>query len=356
MHLRRQPLLGIASTAIVIAVALVFIALLDWPLFRDWVSFYLMCTIPFTFVVGAFWHGRHPSTIVQLAQPWRGVALLAVALVVGLVVAGGLVITAGGRVTPPTPIITQCVIISVPISFFLAVVFDGWPFTKIPNPLIGGVVLLVVTYALAILVFETLMNFAWLPGFPADLDPNGAFDSWTVLVVIVSAMAAAFLLIHMELWPLSRSPQLTRQPLLGLIWTAASFAVAGVLVYIGLDVVGMPAPEYLTTVPVPFLFGSIVLLVVLEGPRPTGIQQPARGALSAVAAVVLGTLLAKFFVALAGAVSGELHWGAPTFDGQIWLASALLAVAFPFLSFHKDFFGMWPIAESENEHARAEIR
>lgn len=346
MHLRRQPLVGIASTAVVIVLALTFIAALDWPVFRDWVSFYLMCTIPFTFVVGAFWHGRHPRAITRLAQPWRGVALLGMALAVGLAVAGLLLMTAGRAVTPPTPMITQCVIISVPISFFLAVVFDGWPFTAISKPLIGGTALLVVAYTLAVLVFETLMNFAWLPGFPAELDPHGAFDSWTVLVVIVSAMAAAFLLMHLELWPLSRSATLTRQPLLGLIWTAASFTIAGIMVYVGLDVAGMPAPEYLTTVPVPFLFGSIVLLVILEGPRPIGIRQPGRGIVSALAAAVIGTLLAKVFAAVAEAVSGELHWGAPTFDGQIWLASALLAVTFPFLSFHKDFFGLWPIAEN----------
>jgi hypothetical protein len=55
---RRQPLLGITATALVIAVSLAFIALFDWPTFRDWVSFFLICTIPFAFVVGPFWKGE----------------------------------------------------------------------------------------------------------------------------------------------------------------------------------------------------------------------------------------------------------------------------------------------------------
>lgn len=358
MHLRRQPLLGIIATLLVIVVSLTFISLLDWATFRDWVSFYLMCAIPFTFVVGAFWHGEHPRSLARLPQPWRGLALLVFALAVALVVATALLLTVGHGVTPPTPIVTQCVIISVPISFCLAVVFGGWPFTLIRRPLLGGFALLVATYAIAILVFATCMNFAFLQGAPfytPDLDPQGAFDAWTVLVVIVTAMAAAFLLLHLELWPLRLRPALMRQPVLGLVWTGMSLLIAAVVVHVCLNVIGMTAPDYLVTVPVPFLFGSIVLLIILEGPHTGGLRQPVRGIVSAVSAAVLGIVLARLFVAASSAVSGDLPWGAPSFDGEIWLASALLAVTFPFLSFHADFFGMWPLRAQDPVHDSGDV-
>lgn len=346
MDLRRQPLLGIIATVLVIVVSLAFISVLDWPMFRDWVSYYLMCAIPFTFVVGAFWHGEHPRKLARLPQPWRGLGLLVLALGVALVVSAVLLLTVGHGVTPPTPLVTQCVIISVPISFCLAVVFGGWPFTLIRHPLLGGFALLVVTYAIAILVFATCMNFAFLQGAPfytPGLDPQGPFDAWTVLVLIVTAMAAAFLLLHLELWPVRLRPTLMRQPVLGLVWTGSSLLIAAVVVHICLNVIGIAAPDYLVTVPVPFLFGSIVLLIILEGPHTGGLRQPLRGIVSAASAAVVGVALARLFVAVSSTVSGDLPWGAPSFDGEIWLASALLAVTFPFLSFHADFFGMWPL-------------
>ena len=34
---RRQPLVGVVATALMIVVSLVVIAAMDWPMFRDWV-------------------------------------------------------------------------------------------------------------------------------------------------------------------------------------------------------------------------------------------------------------------------------------------------------------------------------
>ncbi|MEI6362484.1 MAG: hypothetical protein WCP95_10150 [Actinomycetes bacterium] len=346
MHPRRQPLLGIIAAASVIVISLVFISVLDWPTFRDWVSFYLMCTIPFAFVVGAFWHAEQPAAIGRLRQPVKGLAYLAVALAVGAVVAIVLLQTVGGGVTPPTPMVTQCVIISVPFSFWLTVMWGGWPFTLIRNRVLGGATLLVTVYVIAALVFETLFNYDFLkdtPVYVESVDPQGPFDAWTVLVFIVTCMAAAFLMLNFELWPLTRRPKLMAQPVLGIVWTASVVVIGGAVTYLGLHVAGMAAPTYLTTVPVPFLFGSIVVLITLEGSLYAGLKQPLRGLASAATAAVVGIALAKLYVGLSGLLSGEVPPGAPGFEGEIWLASALLAVTFPFLAFHADFFGKWPL-------------
>ena len=346
MSVRRQPLLGITAAVIIIVLSWSFISVLDWPFFRDWVSFYLMCTIPFAFVVAAFWHGEEPAPIGRLPQPWKGIGFLVLALVVGAVVAAALLFTVGGGVTPPTPNLAQCVIISVPFSFWLAVVWGGWPFSLIRSRFVGGIVLLISAYAIAVIVFRLLFNYEFLKGAPvyvASLDPLGPFDAWTALVYIVTCMAAAFLILHFGLWPFTTRPRLIAQPILGVVWTLSAMVISAIATYIGIHVAGMAPPTFLTTVTVPFLFGSIVVLITLEGSLYKNLPQPLRGAVSAVTAAIVGIALARVFVAVSGALSGDVPWGAPSFEGEVWLASALLAVTFPFLSYHADFFGMWPL-------------
>jgi hypothetical protein len=38
--------------------------------------------------------------------------------------------------------------------------------------------------------------------------------------------------------------------------------------------------------------------------------------------------------------------GPPTYDFEIWLASALLSVTFPLLIFYAEFFQFWPLSAS----------
>ncbi|HET6968800.1 MAG TPA: hypothetical protein VFI44_11000, partial [Ornithinibacter sp.] len=98
--------------------------------------------------------------------------------------------------------------------------------------------------------------------------------------------------------------------------------------------------------PIPFIFGSVVLLTMLQGSLFRGLTQPAKGAVSAVAAAVVGTVLALLYRLVMPLVTGDLPAGPPTFDAELWLANALLAVTFPFLAFYGDFFQLWPFAKA----------
>ena len=60
-----------------------------------------------------------------------------------------------------------------------------------------------------------------------------------------------------------------------------------------------------------------------------------------------GGILAQAYRALAPIATGALHAGPPTYDLEIWLASALLSVTFPFLIFFAEFFKFWPLAKTE---------
>ena len=56
----RQPTLGIAATAIVIAISLGYIALWDFGTFIGWVSFFALSFIPFEVMTGVLWGGSPP--------------------------------------------------------------------------------------------------------------------------------------------------------------------------------------------------------------------------------------------------------------------------------------------------------
>lgn len=350
MRITRQPLLGLVTLVAMMVLSLAFISLFPADTFGSWVAFYMMCTIPFTFVVGAFWHGKHPARLAALGQPWSGIGFLLLAAAVGAIVGTLLLFTVGGGITPPTPIVTQCVIISVPFSFWFAVMWGGWPFNKLGSPMLGGVLVIVATYAVAIVVFQ-FFDFAFLAGAPVyaeSIDPKGPFDAWTVLLLVVTSMAAAFILAHFDLWPITKRPRLMAQPMLGLVWTIKAVVIAAVAMYLGLHVAGMAPAQFLTTVPVPFLFGSIVIINVFQGSLFARIPQPAKGVVSTIAAALLGLVLARFYIAVSPAVSGQQEFGAPSFAGELWLANALLAVTFPFLAYFGDFFHLWPLQRNRS--------
>lgn len=350
----RQPWLGIAASTLIIVLSLAFIAPFSPGFFGGWLAFVLMCAIPFAIVVGAYWQGQEPAPLARLRQPLRGIAYLLVAAAVAAVVALVLWSTVGGRVGPPLPMVTMATILSVTVAFFLAIVWGGWPFSLIGNRLVSGIALLVGAYVVAIALFLVLMDFGFLRGAPvyrADLDPQGPFDAWGVIVVAVTALAFMFLTLHLDLWPLTRVPALMKQPMLGIVWTAATL-VLGVLLYqVGTRGFGMTAPGFLVSVPIPFIFGSVIMLNMLQGSVFARLAQPVKGLASAAVAAVVGVLLAQLYRLLMPLVSGDLPAGAPAFEAELWLANALLAVTFPFLAFYGDFFQLWPLAGAAQERS-----
>jgi hypothetical protein len=122
----------------------------------------------------------------------------------------------------------------------------------------------------------------------------------------------------------------------------------GALVFwVGVGVLRMDVMIFLVTVPIPYIFGTIIVLNMLQNSLTAKLTQPAKGIANAVLVAVIGTVLSQLYRALAPVVTGTLHSGPPTYDMEIWLASALLAVTFPFLIFFAEFFKFWPLANSE---------
>ena len=348
----KQPALGIVATALIIALSFGFISLFDFSTLGSWVIFVMAAIIPMEIVIGVAW-GANPSFAAARPQPMKGIVLVLVNIVAGVIVGGICHAVVGGSISPPVPILVLFGIVSVVVTFWLAIMFGGWPFNSlIKSPVGAGVAMLAACYILNYLLFRLFFDFSFMAGAPwykASIDPHGMFNGVNAQVFYVTALTFLFVLLHFDLWPFTLSPAVMKQPVLGIVWTLLSLALGALAYYIGVNTLGMDPMVFLISGPIPFIFGTIVLLNMLHNSLFAKFSQPLKGVLNCIAAAVIGVLLAKMYGALAPVVTGVLKPGPPTNDFEIWLATALLGVTFPFLIFFAEFFKMWPLAKAKPE-------
>lgn len=242
-------------------------------------------------------------------------------------------------------------IVSVVTTFWVAIIWGNWPFCAwLKSPTAAGLAMLVVGHAIAYLIFRIFFDFRFLQGAPvyvARLDPQGMFNAWSALVFYVTAIASMFLVLNFDLWPFTNSPTIMRQPLLGFVWSVTVLLIAILVYNIGVHAAGMDVVSFLVAVPVPFIFGTIIVLNMLQASPFSRFTQPAKGLMNASAAAVLGTLLSKAYGLVARRLDHTLNSGPPAYGYEIWLASALLSVTFPFLIFACAFLDLWPFKKAD---------
>ncbi len=349
----RQPYLGAVASVLVILVSFLFISIFALSAFTTWVADAMICCIPMIIVIGVTWGTKRPAFAARRPQPARGLLFLLPALAAGIFVASFHFVAVGGGVNPPVPMLSMCIVTTVVITFWLAIIWGGWPFAALAkSPIAAGLWMLAASYALNYLFFRLFFNYGFMrlsPAYVAALDPHGLFDAWSAQVFYVTALSGMFLMLNFELWPLSRRPALLRQPLLGAVWTASVLGIGAIALFIGVGLARMEAPLFMVRVPIPFIFGTIIVMNMMRNSLFARFAQPLRGLLNATAAALIGVLLARAYAALAPLVSGRMESGPPGYVSEIWLASALLAVTFPFLIVFADLFQFWPLRRDGKE-------
>jgi hypothetical protein len=349
----KQPTVAIVATLAISAIALGFISLFSFSMFTGWVAYVVDCLISMQIIVGVFWGGKYPEFATRRAQPAKGLLLMATTLLVGFVVAVVLFWTVGGGVNPPAPMLIFYMIAAVLTTFWMTIIWGGWPFTAlIKNPVAAGLTLLAGCYVVAYLIVRIFFNYGFMQGAPVyvpRLDPHGMFNAWYPLVFYVTAIAAMFFMLCFDLWPLSKFPSMMKQPVLGVVWTMCVLVLGGIAFYVGVFVLRIDVAAFMVYGPITFIFGSIVVLNMLQGSLFAKLQQPVKGICNVIAVAVIGGTLALVFGALAPVVTGKLAVGPPAYEYEIWLASALLSVTFPLLVFFAVFFELWPLKKAELE-------
>ena len=344
----KQPWLGIAATVLIIGLA--FLAILPWSYstFGGVFSDVMMCMIPVSAVIGMLWQGATPQAIAQLPQPLRGATFTALGGAVGTVVFFILSATLGGG-KGATPFLGFGIILSVVVTFMLALMWGCWPFTLIRNKLLAGLAFLATAYAVTALLTRTL-NFSFLAGAPfyEGMDPAGPIPAWDGLVGAITCLAAMFVVLHFDL-PVERFPRLLKQPVLGVLWTVAANVVGWGAYLLATRVLALAPDTFLVTVPVPFIFGSVILLTPLGASATRRFAGPVKGAVGALVAMVLGSVLARVYLLLMPLLTRDIP--ATQLDHNLWLATALLGVTFPFLAWHHDYFQLWPLRATSTDVA-----
>ena len=351
-----QPTLGLAALALILGVSFAVMAAFRVDVFNSWVAFLAMTIIPTQIICGLVWHCGQPAALAKLPQPAKGIAYLAFCAMVGAVVAIASLQIVGGGITPPTPPLVMFVIFSIVVTFWFVVVWGTWPISALPlGPVASGLVGVAFCYVLAYALFELLFDFAFLKGAPFyanAIDPHGAFNAWQPLVFGVTSVAAITFSAMFEFWPLPKFGLKPGGASWGLaaslyVLTIAAIVFSGFVMLAGMDIV-----QYMVAVPVPFIFGFFIVMSLLHKFPFAHLTQPRAGLALSVTAALVGYGMFMLYDAASSLVTGQLlPSGAPTYDLELWLASAMLAVTFPLIVVFADFLGFWPLRSTASSGA-----
>lgn len=339
----RQPMAGIIAATIVMAISLAFISLFEYQTFTGWIAYSVMSVIPTQVMIGTIWSGKQPSFVARAAQPLKSICLIVMTVLGGLVFGSIMYALLGAGMDAPNPILIQCTITAVVVTFWMCIMMGGWPLTHlIKNPVTAGIALLITIYVVNYGLFQVFFDYAFLAGAPiysAAVDPHGMFNGWSATVFYVTFIGMMFLVLHFDLWPLTRFPGVMRQPVQGITFTLLALVLTLILWWICISMVGMDVVQFMVRVPIPFIFGTIILFNMMQNSLFTTISQPLQGFAKAAVALILGLLLASIYGLLSEPVTGRMTAGAPEYQYEIWLASALLGITFPLLITMADYCG-----------------
>ena len=341
-----QPALGLVATALIVAVSLAYLALFDFATFAGPVAFFMLCLIPAQVVLVVL--APNPPFAARLAQPVKGAVLVLATVAVAIAATPLALQLAGEGISPPGPIPSHYAVIVVPTTFFLAIMFGGWPFwTMTKNGGVVAALVLITSYVVTYAIFRTFFNYDFLQGAPVHLAsaPQGLFNGVTALVFYVTALAGMFLVLHFDLWPFTASPVVMKQPILGIVWLIVAVAIGALVMWVTTDRMAMDPMYVLTRITAPFIFGTIIVLNMLQNSLFAKLTQPLKGIANAVAATLIGVALGQLYGLVSPAVVGALPSGAPGYEYEIWLVNALLSVTFPFLIYYAAFLNYWPLAK-----------
>jgi hypothetical protein len=172
------------------------------------------------------------------------------------------------------------------------------------------------------------------------------YDAEMALVFYVTALAGMFLLLHFDLWPLTSVPALMKQPILGMVWLVVALAIGAAVMSITVGQLGQRPMYVLTRVTAPFIFGTIIVLNMLQNSLFASLAQPVKGVANTVAAAVIGVVLAQVYGLMSPVIVGAMPPEVPD-AYEVWLVNALLSVTFPFLIFYAACLNYWPLARPE---------
>jgi len=128
------------------------------------------------------------------------------------------------------------------------------------------------------------------------------------------------------------------------LWLIVALAIGVLVMWITVGQLGQRPMYVMTRVAAPFIFGTIIVLNMLQNSLFARLAQPVKGLANAVTAAVIGAVLAQLYGLMSPAIVGAMPPDVPD-AYEVWLVNALLSVTFPFLIFYAAFLNYWPLAK-----------
>lgn len=350
----KQPVLGIVGIFVVVFIAFGIITWFKPETFIPWAGELAMCLIPTSIIIGMVWQANYPAPAASLAQPLKGVYLLFFNMLIGALVAGYSIKTVGAFVTPPTPPLIFFTIMTVIMTFWCVVVWGCWPATAIKgnHPAFVGFGTLIVSYAVAYILWKTLFNFDFMKGAPfydAVAPPSGAFFAFWSLAFFLTCLAVILAWVELDFWPLSsippKAPAFGKQPVWGIVVSIIVMIVSLIIQRIFIDGIGMDIFVYTLKVPICIIFGEFIMLLLMQTAPVQTMKQPGKGIVLIILNIILAVVMYYIYYWLHTHVAGTLPGGPPSYIQELWIATALLGFTFPVIASFTGFFNFWPLTE-----------
>jgi hypothetical protein len=308
-RLARQPALGFAGLLLVVPVALLLALGADGAQGSTIVlgPFAVFALAPLAMI--AFWWENWPGT--RLRASWSGWVdtLLIAAIAVVLTVISQLLVgrfdLRGIFSLSPAPSHSPVFPITLPLAgaafvviMQLTFVWERWPFRRLGSTL-GGLAALACSWAVALLLFFTLVKYQPPPG--SALSPRSGYLTPAQLgaLLVIAGMCQVLFFITWNGWPFSRLRNTSGRLFAG---NAVVIAAAG-LAYLAADAAGLSAVEMIA------LAGSFIAAALVTGLLFDGwLHGSPRPSWSRPAALALDLALAAALYAVVAAYADHLHW------------------------------------------------
>ena len=352
-----QPYLGMLGAVICIVVSLAICAQFDPQTFGTWVTLIMVAMVPTQIVLGLVWETKYPAFIGGLDQPWKGLGLLACMFLAGVIVAPASIFLLGGGVTPPLPYVVMYIIFSVIVTFWTVIVMQCWPVSAvIKSSGLMGLGVLLWAYAVTYVLFVLFFDFSFLKATPVymeQLDPQGVFSAWVSLSFALTSLVVMLALVLLDFAPVAfvikHLPKLGAQPLFGILSTLVVLVLTTLIWQFFINGLGIDSVVHMVRVAASMVFGQFIMLIMLQTAPVQAVAQPLKGLVLLAIAALLAILMYAFYSWMSGYLVGPLSSGAPEYQLELWLASAMLAITFPVLVFFAEFLNFWPLVPNSQE-------
>lgn len=338
---------GVISTIFIILFSLWFSSLFHFEIFVGWVAFIWMIAVPTQIVMGIHLQFNSPEPIASLPQPKKGLAYLGITLI-PMALGGAFLFIVPGGMEPPGPFLINVTIVTIVAAFWLVAAWQCWPLVLLTkNRFAQALLLIVAAHLLGYAIYQVMFDFAGMksdPVYNVGLDPHGLFDAWYALSFSVMTVAVLMIMSLFDFLPCTRVS--TRQPVLGLCITATCLIVSLAIFWISNTVLQLDPVIFMLDFSINAIFGVFLVKNMMNFQLLSKVAQPLRGTFLLIISMSVAYLLQLLYRFVAQQLFEVPTILQASYELEVWVATALLAITFPLINVVSGYFAFWPLNRS----------